>query len=163
MAPSTKTAKDVTDKAVQAYIKRGLSIPAAAADAKVNPSVMAGLYYKNEHIVDPSLAITGTAKQKAKGIVAQRNSGVRWERLAERAGMTLAEVKEAFKSETGTDPDKSYAGRGRRFDGSAPAPRATTGNGRGGKKAGTAASKKAPGKARTRAERQQRSGGRNPS
>lgn len=166
MAPS-KTAKDVTDKQVQAFIKRGLSIPAAAAEAKVSSSVMAGLFYKNEHVVDTSLAITGTPKQKAKAIVAQRGEGVRWERLAERAGMTLAEVKEAFKAETGTDPEKSYAGRGRRFDGSKAAPRAAAANGGRGKSAATAArggkAKAGPGKARTRAERQAKAGGRSPS
>ena len=146
-----KAAPAVDEKAVVKLIKEGVSIPQAAQQLKVSSSIMAGLYYKLEPVANPKLKFSGTAKQ----IVAAREEGLRWERIAARTGKSVSEVQALFEEASGQKYNKSYAGRGRRFDGSAPAAKKAASNGAG-KKATTKAAKggKGKGKARTRAQRQ---------
>lgn len=77
---------------------------------------------------DPSLKIPATGKSIAKA----RAEGVRWPRIAARAGVSEAKAKELFTAETGTDPRESYTGRGRNFSGtpSAAKPKGTGTSGR---------------------------------
>jgi len=156
MAPSKSPT--VSDKDVVALIKKGVSINDAAAQLKTTPSAMAGMYFKLESVADPSLKIVGTPKQVAKGIVEGRNEGVRWEKLAARSDKSVKEVKEIFEGATGIPAIESYSGKGRRFDGSAPAKKAPAA-----KKTpvGRKPATKATPKARTRAERAKKTG--NPS
>jgi hypothetical protein len=166
MAPSSIPG----DKDVVACIKKGMSIPAAAAQMKVTPSVMAGLYYRLEPVADPSLVIKGTPKGVAKQIVDGRSAGLRWERLAERSGKTVSEVKGIFEEASGVPASQSYSGRGRRFDGSAPAKKEKAEKAEKAEKpaakkpvakkpiAKKAPVKRGPVRAKTRAERAQKSG-----
>lgn len=146
MAPKASPAVD--EKAVVKLIKEGVSIPKAAQQLKVSSSIMAGLYYKLEPVADPKLKFSGTAKQ----IASAREEGLRWERIAARTGKSVTECQNLFKEATGKDYKSSYSGRGRRFDGSAPAPKKAAANGKGSAAKKTAA-KKGTGKARTRAQR----------
>jgi len=161
MAPSSIPG----DKDVVACIKKGMTIPAAAAQLKVTPSVMAGLYYRLEPVADPSLVIKGTPKGVAKQIVDGRSAGLRWERLAERSGKTVSEVKGIFEEASGVPASQSYSGRGRRFDGSAPAKKEPKVKAPAEKKPAAkkppvkkAPVKRGPVRAKTRAERAQKSG-----
>lgn len=144
---ATKTA--VNEKEVVALIKKGTSVPKAAAALKVAPSVMAGLYYRLEPVADPSLKIEGTPKAVAKQIVDGRNAGLRWERLACRSNKTVSEVKSIFEETTGKKAIESYTGRGRHFDANGSSKKAAAPAKKPAAKA--PATKKQP--ARTRAER----------
>ena len=144
MAP--KAAPTVDEKAVVKLIKEGTSIPKAASQLKVSSSIMAGLYYKLEPVADPKLKFSGTPKQIADA----RANGLRWERIAARTGKSVSECQTLFEQHTGKKYTDSYTGRGRRFDGSAPAPKKAAANGKGKGKGGKAAP---AGKARTRAQR----------
>lgn len=68
---------------------------------------------KAEVEADPSLKIKFTGP----AIKAARENGVRWPRIAARTGKSVAEVKELFESHTGESASTSYAGRGRKHDG----------------------------------------------
>src|SRR5438105_11044609 len=69
--------------------------------------------YAAEVVADPSLKIPATGK----AIVAARNKGVRWPRIAARTGLGVAKVKEMYEAESGSSAAESWTGRGRRFDG----------------------------------------------
>lgn len=84
---------------------------------------------------DPSLKIPATGKAIAKA----REQGVRWPRIAARAGVSEAKAKELFQAETGKDPRESYTGRGRNWAGTPAASGATSGR-RGSTKKTTASS-----------------------
>lgn len=117
----------------------------------------------------PELKIKGTPAN----IVKARNSGLRWERIAARTGMSVAQVQKAFEEHTGESASTSYTGRGRNYTGQAssrPEKKAASGRKPAAKteKAGTsgrraaaakpAASGGKPARARTRAERQAKAG-----
>ena len=140
-----KASPTVDEKAVVKLIKEGVSIPKAAQQLKVSSSVMAGLFYKLEPVADPSLKFSGTAKQ----IASARENGLRWERISARTGKSVSDCQKLFEEATGKKYNQSYSGRGRRFDGSAPAPKKAAANGGKGKGKATAAKEKA----RTRAQR----------
>lgn len=100
--------------------------------------------YRLEPEADPSLAYKGPKTDAGYGKFITQNSTLRWERLAARTGLGVAEVKRLYTAATGEDPSERYTGRGRRFDGSAPAAKsggrkAAAGKttGRGGKANGT--------------------------
>jgi len=120
---------------------------AIASQLKVGTSTAVQLMYYAEPIADPSLKIkaTGAAVKKA------RDNDMRWERIAARADISVSRARELFE-EAGGDLDTSYTGRGKRPSG-APAEKQSkaTGTKRGASKKGAAA-KKAPQKARTRAQ-----------
>lgn len=145
-----KAAPTVDEKAVKQCIKDGISIPQAATKLKVSSSIMAGLYYKLEPVVFPKLKFNATPKS----VAAARAEGLRWERIAYRTGKSVSEVQALFESAPAKDK-VSYVGRGRRFDGSAPAPKKAATNGASKKTSAkaSAGSKKGAGKARTRAQR----------
>jgi hypothetical protein len=146
----------VNDKEVVALIKKGTSIPKAAAALKIQPSVMAGHFYRLEPVADPSLKIEGSPAKVADAIVKGRNSGLRWERLAARSGKTVSEVKAIFETKSGTKASESYAGKGRHFGATpekkAPASKPDK------KPAAAAKPGAAKPKARTRADRQAKTG-----
>jgi hypothetical protein len=64
---------------------------------------------------DPKLKIpaTGAAIKKA------RESGLRWPRIAARAGVSEAKAKSLFEEHTGQNARDSYTGRGRNWSGTA--------------------------------------------
>lgn len=89
---------------------------------------------KAEVIADPSLKIPATGPS----IVKARESGLRWPRIAARAGISESAAKSLFEEKSGTSASDSYSGRGRKtFDGAG----ATSGRRGAGKK--TAAAKTA--------------------
>lgn len=116
----------------------------------------------------PELKIKGTPAN----IVKARNNGLRWERIAARTGMSVAQVQKAFEEHTGESAASSYTGRGRNYTGQASAkpekkaasgrkPAATEKAGTSGRRAAAskpAASGGKPARARTRAERQAKAG-----
>jgi hypothetical protein len=83
-----------------------------------------------EVTADPSLKIkpTGPAIAKAK------DGGLRWPRVAARAGISESKAKELYQESTGKDPATAYSGRGRKFDGSGSAASGRRGAGRSGSK-----------------------------
>ena len=97
----------------------------------VHPSTMADAYYRLEPVADPSLVVSGTKAQVAKAIVRLRNSGLRWERIAHRTGLTVKAVRDIYTATSGTDAGTTYTGRGRHYErsanGSTAKPRATRG------------------------------------
>ena len=106
---------NINDTAVKRHIKKGDSSAVAAAAMGIHPSTMADAYYRLEPVVDPTLVISGTPKQVAKQIVKLRNSGVRWERLAARSGLSYKAVKDVYTAESGVDADSTYTGKGRKY------------------------------------------------
>jgi hypothetical protein len=121
-------------------VKNELGLPASDGD----PAIWAA-----EPIADPSLKFKATSKSVVK---ARDDLGLRWERIAIRADISVSEAKKMYK-EGGGDLDKSWTGRGK-----PPAGVDVSKNGKKsakGKKAGKAVKgKAAPTKrARTRAQR----------
>lgn len=90
-----------------------------------------------ELVADPSLKIPSTGKAIAKA----RNEGVRWPRIAARAGLSESKAKELFEAETGTSARDSYSGRGRNFSGTPSTAKTATSGRRGTSKSTTAASR----------------------
>ena len=107
---------NINDKQVLSHIRKGTTIPKAAEAMGVHPSTMADAFYRLEPVADPSLVISGTKSQVAKAIVRLRNSGIRWERLALRSGLSVKQVKAIFTETSGTDADSTYTGRGRHYE-----------------------------------------------
>lgn len=107
---------NIDDRAVLRHIRKGTTIPKAAQDLGVHPSTMADAYYRLEPVADPSLVISGNKGQVASAIVRARNSGLRWERIALRAGKTVAEVKSIYTAKAKVDADSTYTGRGRHYE-----------------------------------------------
>lgn len=158
-------AKEVTDSQVIKVIKKlgvEAAISAYAEELGVPTGSIGPTIWRLEPEADSSLRFKGNKSE----IVRARKSGMRWERIAARTGLSKAEAQRIG----GKDADV-YTGRGRRFDGSAPAgkkatsgrrgrpPKATSGRrakASGGKQAGRRA-----GRAKTRAEAQ--AGRRSPS
>jgi hypothetical protein len=126
------------DKKVIAILKSG---PLKAAD-KVDQMVAAGVprpqvslfLYRLEHVADPSLDLTKKntvrGKQLEKAMVdARKNEGLRFERIAYRAGLVTGDVKlgtavnqvKDILRKNGVDPD-AYIGRGARRNGASAAP-----------------------------------------
>jgi hypothetical protein len=97
--------------------------------------------YQAELLADPSVKIPATTK----AIVAARNQGVRWPRIAVRAGISESAAKELFEA-SGTAAADSYTGRGRKtFESSG----ATSGRrGAGSKKTGVKVTAAASGRRR---------------
>lgn len=108
----TKSKSDVTQKDVDRLQKQDYSLEAAAEELGVAPSSIATAYYLAEVNNDPDLAIDGSDRAVAKGIVAQRKQGVRWVRLAARSGLSQATVKKIWEEETGIPPNETWTGRG---------------------------------------------------
>jgi hypothetical protein len=69
------------------------------------------LGYKQEPIVDPSLTFKPTAANVAKA----RESGLRWERITARAGISRSQAEKLYSEATSFAADSSYTGRGRKF------------------------------------------------
>lgn len=122
---------NIDDRAVLRHIKKGTTIPQAAKDLNVHPSTMADAYYRLEPVADPSLVISGNKGQVAAAIVRVRNSGVRWERIALRAGMTVKEAKAIYTAKAKVDADSTYTGRGRHYERKTTSVRASRPNTRG--------------------------------
>lgn len=147
-----KLLKQHPDQSMQFYADK-LGIALGAVGAYV---------YRLEPVANPKLKIPATEASITK---ARDNEGMRWERIAARTGLSVAEVKRRYKG----DPNKSYTGRGRNFSGTASTKKATTANKGGGGK-GTSGRRAASGaksggkpaagrgRARTRAEALARSG-----
>jgi hypothetical protein len=134
-----------TDASIVKAIKalgEGYSEAALAKKLGCTPSQLGGRHFKLEVEALPSLKIVvgGNENAASKRIVSTRNSGVRWERIAGRAGISVAEAKRLYKI-TGGDPDKSYTGRGRppEKSGHKPAPAGKSGGGSGKGTSGRAA------------------------
>lgn len=138
-----------------------------AAEAGVPMGMVGKLIWASEPVVWPQLKVANTDAAVAN---ARDKQGLRWERIAARAGITVSQAKEMYQRKTGNDPNKTYTGRGRRFDGSSSATKpagsggkrgaATNGKGTSGRRAAASKDKAAPaagtgkrGGARTRAER----------
>jgi len=120
---------------------------AIASQLKVGTSTAVQLMYYAEPIADPKLKIkaTGAAVKAARD-----RQGLRWERIAARADISVNRARELYE-EAGGDIDSSYTGRGKRPGGApAEAKSKATGAKRGAAKKSTA--KKGPQKARTRAQ-----------
>lgn len=125
-------AKEINQKAVEALAKIVKSNPGNSEKFYSDKSgIPMGQILRHlvlaELIADPSLKIpaTGVSIEKA------RNAGVRWPRIAARAGITESRAKELFEEKTGTAARESYTGRGRNFAGTAPAKGAGTSGRRG--------------------------------
>lgn len=116
MSARINTGDKKFDGQVIKLINSGLSIPKAAAKMNVHPSTMADAYYRLEPVADPSLVVTGTKAQVAKAIVRLRNSGLRWERIAHRTGMSVKAVRETFTATAKIDAGSTYTGRGRHYE-----------------------------------------------
>ena len=111
--PPPKKGKDsVSQRDIDRLQKAGNTLEEAAEELEVAASSIASAYYLAEVNNDPDLAIEGTERQVAKGIVAQRDSGVRWERLMARAGLSKARVKAIYEEETGIPANETWTGRG---------------------------------------------------
>jgi len=107
-----KGKSDVNQRDVDRLQKQGLKLEEAADELGVAPSTIANAYYLAEVNNDPDLAIEGTERAIAKGIVAQRKQGVRWVRLAARSGLSQARVKAIWEEETGIPANETWTGRG---------------------------------------------------
>lgn len=144
-----KLLKQHPDQSMQFYADK-LGIALGAVGAYV---------YRLEPVANPKLKIPATEASITK---ARNDQGMRWERIAARTGLSVAEVKRRFKG----DPNKSYSGRGRNFSGTAsktkPAASGNKGGGKGtsGRRAasGGKGAQAGRGRARTRAEALARSG-----
>lgn len=162
-------AKALTDAQVIKVIKKlgpEAAISAYAEELGVPTGSIGPTIWRLEPEAQPSLKFKGT---KAN-IVKARKDGMRWERIAARTGMSVAEAKN-----TGGKDADVYTGRGRRFDGSAPASGGTSGRRQGtrgqqkatsGRRASANKGGNKPGRrggARTRAEAQAKAGRRSPS
>ena len=119
------TKVNINDKQVLKHITSGLSIPKAANAMGIHPSTMADAFYRLEPVADPSLVISGTKAQVAKKIVALRNAGIRWERLAARSGLSVKQVKAVFTETAKVEADSTYTGRGRHYERKATSVRGT--------------------------------------
>src|SRR4051794_39246411 len=107
------------------------SVPAVAREMKEDLNgAFVTLVYQAEPVAFPELKISGNKSGVEKG----RKSGLRFERIAARSGLTLAQVKEFAEAAGVAD---LYTGRGRR-GGSSGAATGTSG------RRGTAASKEKP-------------------
>lgn len=104
------------DPKVVKMINDGVSIPKMAKALDVHPSTMADAVYRLEPVADTSLVITGVPVKVAKTIVALRNAGMRWERLAARSGKTVKDVRAIYSENSGTDAKLHYCGRGRHYE-----------------------------------------------
>lgn len=89
-----------------------------------------------ELTADPSLKIPATPA----GILKAKKSGLRWPRVAARAGVSVSKAKELFVQAGGTEEDE-YTGRGRKSFGAGAT--ATSGSSAGATRRGGAASKSA--------------------
>jgi len=107
---------NASDAKVVKCLKANLSIPKAASQLGMGVRELANDYYRLEPVLDPSLVITGTKAQVAKQIVAGHKAGLRWERLAHRSGLKVAEVKAIYETATGVSPDQAYCGKGRHYE-----------------------------------------------
>lgn len=116
MSARINTGDKKFDGAVLKLIAKGTSIPQAATAMSVSSGAMADAYFRLEPIADPTLVISGSKAQVAKKIVAVRNSGIRWERIAHRANMTVKQVKAIYTDTTGVSADSTYTGRGRHYE-----------------------------------------------
>jgi len=118
------------------------SVPFYATKLNEEIKDVVSAIYRLEPVADPSLAYKGPKTDAGYGKFITQNSTLRWERLAARTGLGVTEVKRLYEAATGEDASQRYTGRGRRFDGSAPASggrKVASGKkaGRGGKAAGT--------------------------
>ena len=89
------------------------SVPAVARELGVETSQLRDLY-KAEVVAFPSLKLKPTPTEAKRA----RESGLRFERIAVRMGVSESKVRELLEK-AGVDP-KAYVGRGRRWDSSAP-------------------------------------------
>jgi hypothetical protein len=139
-------AEALENKKLQQLLKKhpGESGTFYANELGIAVGKIAPLLYYNEPLADPSLKFSGTPAQIVN---ARENDGLRWERIAARTGLSLAEVRRRYEEKTGNSYQKSYSGRGRRFDGSAPKSggKTSTAKGRGGsgQKSGTSGRRQA--------------------
>jgi len=101
-----------------------------AKHCKVTLPPADAIVYRAEPVAFPDLKIKASGPQAKQA----RNAGLRWERIAARMDVSVAEVKKLF-AESGGDLATSYIGRGRMPSGVSPAPKKTTA------KKGTAAKK----------------------
>lgn len=81
-----------------------------ADELGIKVSQVGKIVWPLEHKAFPALAIKGTGANIAKA----RKSGVRWEKIALRSGMTVPAVKKLYEEHTGEDASASYTGRGRK-------------------------------------------------
>jgi hypothetical protein len=159
-------AKELTDAQVKAAIKKNPdeSIAFYAKELGVAVGSLGPTIWRMEPVARPSLQFKGNKSE----IVKARKNGMRWERIAARTGLSIAEAKRVGGKEADV-----YTGRGARFDGSKPASGATSGRrgGRGqaratsGRRQAASNGRKTAGKprARTRAEAAAKRAGRSPS
>jgi hypothetical protein len=124
-------AKEVTDKQVIALLRKSPdeSIAFYAKELGVPTGSIGPTIWRLEPEADPKLKFKGNKTD----IVKARKDGVRWERIAARTGMSVADAKR-----TGGKDADIYTGRGRDFSGTErKAPAKAAGGGKRGRPAGS--------------------------
>lgn len=106
-----------SDKEVVAFLKKNpdAKVPAVAREFGVSAAAIVATVWRLEAVADPSLAV-GTSPTAVAN--ARDKEGLRWERIAARSGLSVADVKRKYTEKTGLQPEQSYTGRGRDFTGS---------------------------------------------
>src|SRR5688572_11150388 len=144
-------------------VKAGMTLPQVARELKVPASHVSAMFYAAEVEADPSLKFKATPASVVK---ARDKEGLRWERIAVRSGIGVAQAKALYET-GGGNVATSYTGRGRKpasMAGKAsPAASKKASGAKGGSKGSAKGGSKAPAKARTRAERLAKQGKANPS
>lgn len=108
--PTIKVGSDTVPD-VLAMRESGMKWVAVASATKLSVREAVLLGWRLEIVKDPSLKFNPTAKN----VVEARKQGVRWGRIALRAGIGESAARKLFETETGISSDSNYSGLGRKF------------------------------------------------